>query len=414
MITLLKTTIKLLLRNKGFLFFLLVTPIVSSLILNLKTDFSIYQEKTTGNIIELKDKAIYDANDNTFIIKVYDGAKTELSEYVLGTLAQNGMFSVCRSDVTSETYDEILDKAKTDAFNDRAGVILYINNDFDSAVMNDSISDGTEIFDVSDDQRKELFEYEYKKILSEVYRAGSVCNKDVSKTIEILNEISENIPEKKVTDLAGKDEIELTPKQTNSKVQIGYAFAIITLGFMFSGVFAAHTVITEDNNKVYTRIMMSGTSTIKYFVSKFSAVILMCLLQTGVLAICLCFMHSLELGISKPLFLLIIFLLGIIFSTFSMLTGIIFGDIMSSNYAAFTIWSISDMLAGVLFPIGDSSSFLKTLSYLMPQRWFMDASERLIAGVSGAVPILAAATASYLILTISIGSVGLMLKKQET
>ena len=401
MITLLKTTIKLLLRNKGFLFFLLVTPIVSSLILNLKTDFSIYQEKKTGNIIELKDKAIYDANDNTFIIKVYDGAKTELSEYVLVTLAQNGMFSVCRSDVTSETYDEILDKAKTDAFNDRAGVILYINNDFDSAVMNDSISDGTEIFDVSDDQRKELFEYEYKKILSEVYRAGSVCNKNVSKTIEILNEISENIPKKKVTDLVGKDEIELTPKQTNSKVQIGYAFAIITLGFMFSGVFAAHTVITEDNNKVYTRIMMSGTSTIKYFVSKFSAVILMCLLQTGVLAI------------SKPLFLLIIFLLGIIFSTFSMLTGIIFGDIMSSNYAAFTIWSISDMLAGVLFPIGDSSSFLKTLSYLTPQRWFMDASERLIAGVSGAVPILAAATASYLILTISIGSVGLMLKKQE-
>ena len=146
LITLLKTTIKLLLRNKGFLFFLLVTPIVSSLILNLKTDFSIYQEKTTGNIIELKDKAIYDANDNTFIIKVYDGAKTELSEYVLGTLAQNGMFSVCRSDVTSKTYDEILDKAKTDAFNDRAGVILYINNDFDSAVMNDSISDGTEMY----------------------------------------------------------------------------------------------------------------------------------------------------------------------------------------------------------------------------------------------------------------------------
>ena len=215
-------------------------------------------------------------------------------------------------------------------------------------------------------------------------------------------------------DLAGKDEIVLTDKQNNNKVQIGYAFAIITLGFIFSGVFAAHTVITEDNNKVFTRIMLSGTSTAKYFVSKFAVVVMMCLLQTGVLAVCLAFIKGLDLGIPLPLFLLIIFLLGLIFATFSMLTGILFGDIMSSNYAAFAVWSVSAMLSGMLFPIDDGSTVLRSIAYLMPQRWFLDAAERILAGISGAFSMVSSATAAYLIVIISIGSVGLKLKKQES
>ena len=140
----------------------------------------------------------------------------------------------------------------------------------------------------------------------------------------------------------------------------------------------------------------------------------MCLLQTGVLAVCLSFVPGLDLGMSLPVFLLIVFLLGLIFGTFSMLTGILFGDIISSNYAAFAVWSVSAMLSGLLFPIDDSSSMLRSISYLMPQRWFLDASKKLLAGISGALPILTAATAAYLIIIISIGSVGLKIRKPET
>lgn len=61
------------------------------------------------------------------------------------------------------------------------------------------------------------------------------------------------------------------------------------------------------------------------------------------------------------------------------MTGVVLGDIMSSNYAVFAIWSISALLSGLYFPLDDTTKALKTLSYLMPQRWFMDASELLLA-----------------------------------
>ena len=44
-LTLLKINIKLLLRNKGFLFFLVVTPIVSVIILGLKTETAIINKE---------------------------------------------------------------------------------------------------------------------------------------------------------------------------------------------------------------------------------------------------------------------------------------------------------------------------------------------------------------------------------
>ena len=416
MISLIKTTVKLLLRNKGFLFFLLVTPVISSLILSVKTDHELYRGNGEQTVIELdsaESRAIYNADTASFIVKVYDGAKSELSEYVLDHLAANGMFSVCRTDVTGMTCEEVRARAEKDAFDDRAGMLLYLKEDFDSAVMNDSLAGGIELFDVSADGRRELFTGELTDILSKIYRTGTVCGGDISKTIKTLDGISERMPEKTVTDIAGKDEVVLTSEQNNNKTQIGYAFAIITLGFMFSGIFAAHTVITENSNRVFTRIILTGTSNACYFISKFIAAVIMCLLQTGVLAICLCFIKGLDLGMPLPQFLVIIFLLGLIFGTFSMLTGIIFGDIISSNYAAFAIWSVSAMLSGLLFPINDTSKMLKALSYLMPQRWFIDACEKLLAGRAGAFPMISAATAAYLIVIISLGSVGLKIRKQE-
>lgn len=412
-----KTTIKLLLRNKGFIFFMLAAPIVSTLILASKFDYDVYLDKAPGQIIELKskdDKAVYNGENYSFIVKVYDGSGSQLSEYLLKELAQNDMFSVCRADVTKKSSEEVRECAEKDAYEDRAGILLYLKKDFDSAVMNDSLADGIELFGVSDDSRQELFTAELSDVLSKIYRAGTVSGGDITAALETLDNISEQMPHKKVTDLAGKNEIVLDRRQSNNKVQIGYAFAFITLGFVFCGVFAAHTVITEDHNKVFTRIMLSGFSTIKYFTAKSIVVVLMCILETMVLGISLLFVRGLDLGIPLPLFLITVFLLGLIFATFSMLTGIIFGDIMSSNYAAFTIWSISAMLSGLLFPIDDTSAMLKTLSYLMPQRWFFDASEKLLAGMKGAFAAIPSVTAAYLIVIICIGSVGLKIRKQET
>ena len=417
MITLVKMSLKLLLRNKGFLFFLLATPVFSAFILNIKMEHTVYQDETEKAVIlELEDyseKAVYVGNTSAFIIKVYDASLSELSEYVLNQINETGMFSVCRANVSGLTEKEVWDIAKEDAFDDRAGMLIYLKEDFDKAVLDGTWEKGLQLYIVSEDERQELLETELMSLLDRIKQAQILVGDDTSAILEMLNDIQDSMPGKKTENLAGKDDIVLTDEQVNQRTQIGYAFAFITLGFLFCGVCVAHSVIEEQNNRVYTRVMLSKMGARDYFIAKFLVALIISVLQTGVLAICLSLMQDLDFGISIMRFLILIFLLGLIFSALSLVLGVLLGDVMSSNYAVFAIWCISGMLAGLYFPLDDTTSTLKTISYLMPQKWFMDASELLLVGDNSAYSMLLCVTVAYLIIIISVGSVGLKIKKCE-
>lgn len=417
MTALVKMSLKLLLRNKGFLFFLIVTPILSAFILSIKMDYTVYMDGSDKEaILELKDyteKAIYVGDTSACIIKVYDASNSELSDYVLNQMAAAGMFSVCRADVSGLTEEEVEEIAKKAAFDDRAGVLLYLKEDFDAAVLDGTWEQGIKLYAVSEDERQELFITELTDLFVRIRQMQSFAGDDITAMLEMLTDIQDKLPEKKVVYLAGKEELTLTEQQVNQRTQIGYAFAFITLGFLFCGVCVAHSVIEEQNNKVFTRVMLTKLSGRDYFISKFVVAFVISVMQTLVLAVCLSFISGLDVGMSIMSFLVIIFLLGLIFSTLSLLLGVVLGDIMSSNYAVFAIWSISALLAGLYFPLDDTTKALKTLSYLMPQRWFMDASELLLVGDKNAYSMVLCVTAAYLIVIISVGGVGLKIKKYE-
>lgn len=416
--TLLKMNIRLLWRNKAFLFFLCITPIVTAIILNLKMDSDIYDNKElTTNIIELEkcsDRAVYASDTSTFIIKVYDASNTELSEYLLEKLAETGMFSVCRCDVGDMTEKQVVAQAKKDAFDDRAGTLIYIKKEFEESVLKGDYADAIQIYEVSEDERWELFEMELKDTLSQIHHLTENASGNSSQVIAVLNSIEEEIPEKEVINLSGKEEISLTDEQINHKSRIGYALAIITLGFLFCGVCVAYTVIEEQNNKVYTRIMLSKVSRQEYLSSKFIVVLLISVVQTLLLGICMFAIKDMDFGINKLSFLILIFCLGLIFSSVSLILGVLLGDVMSANYAVFTVWSISALLSGLYFSLDSASPVLKTISFLMPQRWFMKAAEILLAGDKGAFSMVIYITAAYLIVIISVGAVGLQIKRRES
>lgn len=417
MIELVKMNLKLLLRNKGFLFFLLAAPALSAFILSIKIDHAVYSDNSGKEVIlELKDptdKAVYAGDTSACIIKVYDASKSELSEYVLDQMVSIGMFSLCRVDVRSLTEEEVEEIAKKDAFDDRAGMLLYLKRDFDAAVLAGAWEQSVKLYVVSEDERQEIFVTELTDLLARIKQVQNFAGNDTTAILEMLTDIQENLPEKKIVNLAGRDKIALTEQQTNQRAQIGYAFAFITLGFLFCGVCVAHSVIEEQNNKVFTRVMLTKLSSRDYFISKFVVAVVICVMQTLVLAICLSLIQGLDFGIGILSFLVVIFLLGLIFGTLSLLLGVILGDVMSSNYAVFAIWSISALLAGLYFPLDDTTKALKTLSYLMPQKWFMDASELLLIGDKSAYSMLLCVTVSYLIIIISVGGVGLKVKKYE-
>lgn len=417
MIALVKMSLKLLLRNKGFLFFLIVTPILSTVILSIKTEHTVYTDAmNTKVVLELKDcteKALYIGDTSACIIKVYDASNSELSEYVLNQMAGKGMFSVCRADAGGMTEAEIDECAEKDAFDDRAGMLIYLKEDFDEAILTGNWEKGIKLYDVSEDERKELFVTELTDLLVRIKQVQNMTGDDTTLILDTLKNIEDKLPQKENINFAGKEDVELTDEQINQRTQIGYAFAFITLGFLFCGVCVAHSVIEEKNNKVFTRVMLTKISNRNYFLSKFVIAFIISLMQTFVLAVCLLLVPGLDVGMNVISFLLTIFLLGVIFSTLSLLLGVLLGDVMSANYAVFAVWSISGMLAGLYFPLDDTTKALKTLSYLMPQRWFMDASELLLIGDKSAYSMILCVTVAYLIVILSVGSVGLKIKRNE-
>lgn len=414
MTELVKMSLKLLLRNKGFLFFLIAAPALSAFILNVKMEHAVYSDNADKEVIlELKDctdKAVYVGDTSACIIKVYDASNSELSEYVLNQMAAAGMFSVCRADVSALTEEEVEEIAKKDAFDDRAGMLVYLKAGFDEAVLDGAWEQSVKLYVVSEDERQEIFVTELTDLLARIKQVQSFTGNDITAMLEMLTEIQSKLPEKKVVNLAGREAVVLTEQQTNQRTQIGYAFAFITLGFLFCGVCVAHSVIEEQNNKVFTRVMLTKLSSRDYFISKFVVAVVICVMQTMVLAVCLSFIQGLDVGMSIMSFVVVIFLLGLILGTLSLLLGVVLGDVMSSNYAVFAIWSISALLAGLYFPLDDTTKALKTLSYLMPQKWFMDASELLLVGDKSAYSMLLCVTAAYLIMIISVGGVGLKVK----
>ncbi len=397
MITLIKSTMKLLFRSKGFWFFLVVVPMLSTIIFKAQRVNVMNMDPVQEGVIELEsadEKVAYHGGAGEYLIKVYDGAKTETSQYFLNKLATCGLVSVYRMDITSESDpDAYVKKAiESDGYNDRMGLALYIKPDFEVTV-----------YRLSEDERNDIVFDEIRYQISRINRAGN--------NIETLKAVDDMLPEKKIVETVTGGERNMTPEQKDKETSMGYAFSIMTLAYVFCGIFVAHGAINEQKNGVYTRIRLTGTDTLKYFASKFVSVLCVNTMVTAVLSGYSFFLKESDLGISRPQYTLVIFLMGLVFSTISMVLGIIMGDIMSANVAAFTVWCMSSLLGGLYFPVEYTSGAVKTLSYVIPHRWFVEGVEMILTGDNSVYFMLICITAAYLIVTISLGSLGLKVKR---
>ncbi|MCR4642525.1 MAG: ABC transporter permease [Lachnospiraceae bacterium] len=407
--TMIKMNLKLLLRTKAFWFFLILTPILSTVVLKSKFDSSAaYMQKEEGKILELSgadDKLAYNGGNGEYLVKVYDASKSRLSEGLLQNLAGSGMYMICRADLSEQGEvftEEFVDRhMESDGFEDRMGAAVYIYPGFGSASSAEDYAENIKIYDLSGDERGELLEADIEFLINGCARGGE----------DFLDAVNAVYEKKELISISGRESTELTAEQVNHKTQIGYAFAFMTLGFVFSGIFVAHSAISEQKNGVFTRIGLTGTGAVKYFASKLFTAVIISLMSTGVMGACSLFMDQHDLGMSRIKYLLLIFLLGLIFSSISMLLGMIIGDVMGANVAAFSVWCLSALLSGLYFPLNDTSDFIKMLASIMPQKWFLNASEMIITGDNTAFGMVLCITVAYLCVVVSMGSLGIRLKR---
>ena len=407
---LLKTTLKLLFRNPGFWFFLIVTPVLSTVMLHIKVaDNSYYGAETQGNTIkELEGAdtkvAYYNSGTGMMVVKVYDASQSELSEYFLNRLCENGLFNICRAKVDGMDLNAVEERLKKDGYDDRMGAVFYLKPVFDEEMKAGHPENAFTIYTLSDDARLSMLEAD-----AEIITRRMISNPDVNTLVEA----DSHKLEKKVVNVYGSGERSLTKEQGNQRTVMGYVFAFLTLGFVFCGVFVAHTVIREQKEQVLTRIKLTNAGSVTYFLSKFVSAVIVSGILTSVLGALSFTLSEEKMGMSRGKLLILTFLLGIIFCSISLLLGIILQDVMSSNVAAFTIWSLSSLLSGLYFPLDGTTNFIKVISSIMPQKWFLEGTEMILVGESKAFSMVLGITLAYLTVVISIGSLGLKMKKAE-
>ncbi len=415
MVEIIKTTLKLLFRNKGFWFFIIITPVLSTFILKVKQEnISAYEDTGKNEIVELDgvdSKVAYYGGNGRYTLKVYDASESELSKYLLNKLLESGAFTVCRVKVPDLAKADVESHLHTDGYDDRMGAAIYLEKDFDDKMIEGDVKDALSIYILSDDERQELLENEIKMCAGQIRNAVNLAgNENVTNTLDEMNKV---LPAKKVKAIVGNNHSELTDEQREKKTLMGYAFAILTLGYVFGGIYVAHTVIKEQKDMVLTRIKLTNLTNGQYFSSKFICGAVVSFMMTFIMGICTVLFGEKNMGISLPVFLLMIFLMGLIFCAISLLFGILLGNVMSANVAAFTIWSMSALLAGLYFPLDHTTKAVKALSYMMPQKWFFEATEMIMTKDSKVYFMLLCITVAYLIVTLSLGSVGIKYKNYE-
>ena len=416
--TIINSTIKLLFRSPAFWFFLFFTPLISTLILRTEqTNLSAYElsgAKGASSIVEVEkeeDKVAYYGGKGRYVIKVYDASGSDLSEYTLKKLTESGAFLICRVKVSPMTKEALDVRIDADIDGDRMGAAVYLDKGFDAEAAAGTVKDGMKVFILSDDARKDVFENELKMILGQIRNAaGMAGGKDV---VKVLEEMNKRLPVKSVETVSVKDSPVLTNEQVDKRTMVGYAFAILSLGFIFGGVYVAQTVIREEKDMVLTRIRLTELSDVKYFSAKLLSGGIVSLMLTLVMGGCTLLIPGERLAVDRPVFLLMIFCLGLIFCSLSLMLGILLGNVMSANIAAFSVWSLSSMLAGLYFPLDDTTDTVKMISYLMPQKWFLNITELLMTGDNKGYIMLVGVTAAYLVVILSLGSVGIKFRNHE-
>ena len=414
--TLVKMSMKLLVRTKIIWLFLVLMPVLSTRILKTNVAYTSFQDdiESLVDIDDADTKVAYYSTNGEYVVKVYDASGSELSDYLVDRLANSGMFVLCRVDLSGKDIDDkfITEHLDLDGHEDRMGASLYIPEDFDEKILDGNVAEALTMYVLSDDARNDALESELALQLSRL-ETTSIYAANEGDIVETLEKVDDMSPEKEVVSVLGSEERSLTAAQVNQKANLGYAFSFLTLGFVFAGFFIANGAIQEQKNGVITRINLTKTNMLCYFTSKFVAAFLICLVMTGVVGICSLTLDMNDLGMNLFVFLFLIFLMGLIFCTLSMFMGIIMNDVFGASVASFTLWCTSSLFSGLYFPLDTASKGIQVLSSLMPQKWFMDGAEMIFVGDNKAFSMVICITVAYIAIIVSLGSVGLKVRRSK-
>lgn len=410
-----KTNLKLLFRNKGYLCLVIVLPILSAGLLSLQLDETVTMKDDTSYVvqnIEDRDDNITSIENTKLLVKIYDNSNTELSDDLAQELAGSGIFRIFRYNQEVVDLGAVKAASIDSAGKSNIGAVIYIPENFESNIL----SGGTgnlSIMEITDDGRNDLLASQVNTYVNFMMQAADSTSYDKTALTTMLGELKESRLSKQIEAVEVGNSLILTSQQNHQSTRIGYSIAALTMGFLFCGVFISDIIVKEKNNKVYNRIFLSKASILNYVLAKMAMILMTVAIQTGILALVTPIMVSTDFGIPFGSYLFLVFGLGLCISTLSVVIGTLVSNTMNATYAVFAIWIVSNIMAGLYFPITSAAQWWVKASLLIPQRWVIVASEMLMTGETGVYAMYGLIVGCYLLILMAGTSIGVMVGKKD-
>lgn len=413
-LTLTKMNFKLLLRNKGYLVFLVILPLLSVILLNIQNTNTSDSKDNVYEIQELKqeNQMILNVSNARLNIKVYDCSGSETSEYILRELAKTGSYRLYRYKTEAMTEEVAREKALNAANHNVLGAVIYIPHNFQEVILEGKDSNMV-VYEATKDGRIDMMVNNLTSYTQSVKNYAYLADYDNKNLNSLLKSAQQKEISKETIGVEVGDELNLTADQMVLSSSIGYTLSFFTISFLFSGIFIAATVVEERQNRSYNRFLLSMTWFGNYGAVKLLMVFITVLLQTVVIGAGIKLIVRTEYGIPFSSFLFLIFCLGLVFNLFSVVVGVIANNVMSSNYISFIVWCLSCLLAGLYFPLDGASKWWLRASLLMPQRWVIKASEMIMVGKDGVYSMFLLVILSFLAVIMCVGFLGIKIRHKE-
>ncbi len=414
-LTMLKLNLKMLLRNKGYLISVIGIPLLSLTwiwfvqysndVANMVTEESHITELNWG------DKALQQEDKQELAVKVYDASKSKAGDYFLQILTEYSMYNFYRVDARDRSMEEVKEDAKETASHSNLFTSLYLPEDFEEKVLNGQSDKAMTLFLTSEDGRGKLLQMNCNQLLTVFAGYGDASGQDKEAFYDLLSQTENSMIGKEVKNVSPIDVNMLTEEQKRTKTTFGYVLAFFSLSFLLSGVFISGIYVNEKNNNVLKRITLTKANFTNYIAVKLVLAVITLLIEEIVILAGIGILGD-SVGLSPLEFVINTSGVGIILLLLAIVVGTYTDNIVTVAFGGFFAWTISNCMAGLYFPIADTSMW-QAIAKLMPQYWSMHQYETVVSGAGDGVLAYIVVTMTFLVFLGSMGVLGLKLTSKK-
>lgn len=389
-----KTNLKLVLRNKSSIFLLFLVPVFATLILKIPVN--------------------QDGYEDTFKIgiEVYDNSHSEASDILISLLKENSTLNVKVYDGEDITLKEAEELSLKKANRNTIKNYLYISPDFSQDILDGNQENAMVFITNNKDSRVEMIKNNLSSYLNMFSTAAQLSQGNET----VLSDILRTMMDKKINGSVEYTDSKSTETrlQKNQTAVFGNFLALLTVTLLFSSNIVGSIFIHEKDNNVFNRIKLSKTTMVSYALSKIVITVIVLIIQIAMIALGIKIFGGTNSGLSILQVSIILFGVGLVFSFLTITMCCMMKNLSTINYGIYFIAVISSIVSGLYFPLEMTPQWTQKLSLIAPQRLALLATSGIHTGTFSNLHLFYGVVAAYVAVLLSISCISLGRRKSQS